>query len=123
MSRRPAPVTDLARERRIRRIVGEVGDLMNADPGLAERTRAMLRGDLDAPDLNPREAPMAETKQPRNVRLPPELLARVDAYAQRLQRENPGVRVTQGAAIRQLLTLALDADDATRKRRSRRSGQ
>ena len=42
-------------------------------------------------------------------RLPPELLTRVDAYAERLQRDTPWATVTRADAVRALLTRALDA--------------
>ena len=41
-------------------------------------------------------------------RLPPDLLARIDAYAERLRQEAPWADVTRAHAVRALLTLALD---------------
>ncbi len=41
-------------------------------------------------------------------RLPPELLARIDAYAERLRAEVPWSNATRADAARALLTYALD---------------
>lgn len=45
-------------------------------------------------------------------RLPADLLKRLDAHAKRLQRRNPGLRVTRADAVRQLLLSALEAEEA-----------
>jgi predicted transcriptional regulator len=42
-------------------------------------------------------------------RLPPDLLKRVDVYAERLQRETPWSTVTRADAVRALPTRALEA--------------
>lgn len=47
------------------------------------------------------------------IRLPPLLLARVDAYTEVLRGRTPGLRVSRQQAIEVLLTRALDADDVT----------
>jgi hypothetical protein len=52
-----------------------------------------------------------EPAQLSAFRLPPELLARVDAYAQRLQEQTPWATVTRSDAVRALLAQALDAVD------------
>lgn len=49
------------------------------------------------------------TKQLTAFRLPPALLARVDAYAARLQGSTPWATVTRADAVRALLGQALDA--------------
>jgi hypothetical protein len=49
-------------------------------------------------------------------RLPPEIVERLDACAKRLQRDQPGFRVTRADALRSLLLKALDEDE----KRSRR---
>ena len=41
-------------------------------------------------------------------RLPVELVGRLDAFAERIQNESPGLRVTRADAARLLLTRALD---------------
>jgi len=41
-------------------------------------------------------------------RLPDDLIGRVDAYAKRLEAEQPGITVTRADAVRALLTRALD---------------
>ena len=48
------------------------------------------------------------------VRLTDALLARVDAYTERLCQERPGITVTRADAVRNLLTEALDAKNKSR---------
>ncbi len=44
------------------------------------------------------------------VRLPVSLVARIDAYAQELSEERPGIHVSRTDAIRVLLLRALESD-------------
>jgi hypothetical protein len=53
-------------------------------------------------------------------RLPPELLARIDAYAERLRAEVPWSNATRADAVRALLTSSLDRLEAEGKGRRRR---
>jgi predicted DNA-binding protein len=48
-------------------------------------------------------------KQQTGIRLPDELFARIDAYAERLRKEQPGLEVNRAMAIRLLITKGLDA--------------
>jgi hypothetical protein len=62
------------------------------------------------------------TKLPKSqeqvaFRLPSELVARVDAYAEAIAATVPGVRITRADAVRALLTKALDEHDDRGKRR------
>lgn len=41
------------------------------------------------------------------IRLPPDLIERIDSYAERLQEKVPGIPITRTAAIRALLEHAL----------------
>lgn len=59
------------------------------------------------------EDTMANTTQ-YTFRLPDELVARLDAYAERLA-EDTGLEVTRADAVKQLLTRGLDAADAPKK--------
>jgi hypothetical protein len=60
---------------------------------------------------------MPKTGRPRSAspkavtafRLPPDLLARIDAYAERLRKEAPWADATRAHAVRALLVQALDA--------------
>jgi len=52
------------------------------------------------------------------IRLPDEMLARIDAFAERLQREQPGLDVNRAVAIRILIARSLQASE-TGKRRKR----
>jgi hypothetical protein len=63
------------------------------------------------------EAMMAdETKDEQMVvRLPGALLARVDAYAERLRREMPGPSWKRSDVVRLLLAKALDESDLPKK--------
>ena len=45
-------------------------------------------------------------------RLPAELVRRLDRYAERLRKEQPGLRATRTDAVRVLLTEALDRKEA-----------
>jgi len=57
-------------------------------------------------------------------RLPPELVARLDAYVDKLTAQNPpGLRVTRGDAARILLTKALDAEGESRPQRGKKSAR
>ena len=47
-------------------------------------------------------------------RLPSVLVDRLDAYAERLRQENPGIRVSRADAVRLLLTRALEAVENVR---------
>lgn len=79
MSARHRPPVDLARARAAEeRLAARVA----ANPALADRTAAMLAGDLPCPDLDEQEAPpMRRSQTPVNVRLPDTMLARLDALA------------------------------------------
>lgn len=80
MSARRRPPVDLARARAAEeRLAARVA----ANPALAERTAAMLAGDLPCPDLDDEQEapPMRRSQTPVNVRLPDTMLARLDALA------------------------------------------
>jgi hypothetical protein len=51
------------------------------------------------------------------IRIPKELLDRIDAHVERLCREIPGLDLTRTDAVKSLLTRALDDIEATEKRR------
>ena len=51
------------------------------------------------------------------VRLPQELLDRLDAYAERMRTEMPGARFKRAEAVRVLLTRSLDESEQKRGRR------
>lgn len=74
---------ELARERRIEAALAELGDILEKNPQLAERTKDMLSGELPCPAL---EEPMSNDAA-LSMRLPNELLERVDALVPVLQRQ------------------------------------
>jgi hypothetical protein len=45
------------------------------------------------------------------IRVPEDLLERIDDYAQRLSEGTPGLTITRADAARMLMTKALDAED------------
>ena len=56
-------------------------------------------------------------KTPTAFRLPPDSIARIDAYAERLRTEAPWSNATRADAARALLTYALDQLEAEMKGR------
>lgn len=54
-------------------------------------------------------------------RLPDTLIERLDAHAERLNRQHPGLEFTRVDAARTLLTMALDEVESADKRRGGRS--
>jgi predicted DNA-binding protein len=66
---------------------------------------------------------MAKDKTPTTqlaIRLPPELIERLDAHAERMNREHPGLGATRTDAVRTLLTAALDRVEAAEPRKGKR---
>lgn len=61
--------------------------------------------------------PEKETTTQLAFRLPDSLVARVDAYAKRLNAATPGLDVTRTDAVRALLTQALDRVETKGKSR------
>ena len=59
--------------------------------------------------MSPLKAPKREAMGLYAFRFPDDLIGRVDAYAKRLEAEQPGISVTRADAVRALLTRALDA--------------
>ena len=100
-------VIDLDRERRIRRHLAKLRGLLDADPGLEARTRAMLAGDVPCPDL---EGPMAHDAVV-NLRLPRALLDRAEALVPALEADVKlqASRVTRAVVIRLALAKGLEA--------------
>lgn len=66
-----------------------------------------------------REEAMADTEQVA-FRLPKALVARLDAYAARLEEEQPGMSFTRTDVVRVLLTKALDATEPPKSKRQKR---
>jgi predicted DNA-binding protein len=48
-------------------------------------------------------------------RLAAEMLKRLDRHARRMERRNPGLRLTRGDAVRELLTRGLDEAEAAER--------
>jgi len=101
--RPPAPV-DLARERRLRALDAEARKLLR-DPALRERTNAWL-ADLEREE---HESMARRETQTVTIRIETEILDRVDAYGERLERVS-GLRVSRNGAIRALLLRGLNAE-------------
>lgn len=60
--------------------------------------------------LSTLEETMAESKKQVAFRLPESLISRIDAFAERCERERPGLSVSRTEALVILLTRALDAE-------------
>jgi hypothetical protein len=66
-----------------------------------------------------RLADLAEKTKQLAIRLEEPLLARIDAYVERLKKERPGIDVNRTDAVRSLLTMALDQLEAPEKKRKK----
>lgn len=66
---------------------------------------------------------MSESTKQVAFRLPESLVARLDAYAEQLSIAQPGIAFTRADAVRLLLTRALDATSAPKKRASTRGAR
>lgn len=90
---------------RVRRALARLDALAAARGDLFDPTAAG-RADLDALTLTLEESMPQDSRVA--FRLPADILERVDRYADKLARENPGMRVSRSDAVRMLLTRALD---------------
>lgn len=104
-ARAVAPVVDLARERRIAGKVAELQDLLDTGAVDADRTRAMLAGELEARPMT--DDPDVST----SIRLPGSLLTRADALAAVLPGP-PGSKLTRSGVIRAALERGLSGLEA-----------
>lgn len=100
-----APVIDLARERRIAAVVAELRDLVDGGAVDADRTRAMLAGELETCPVT--DDPDVST----SIRLPGSLLTRADALAALLPGP-PGSKLTRSGVIRAALERGLSGLEA-----------
>ena len=82
---------DLGRERRLRRLDAGLGELLTRRPDLADRTRAMLAGELPALDLEDR---MGTNDTGVSLRLPTSAVERAAALVEDLAADP----MLQGAA-------------------------
>lgn len=104
-------VVNLARERRIRGLMTDLRRMFAASPGLAQRTGAMLRGELAAPDLE--EEQMVNEMQ-LSVRLPEDLLKRLEKMETKMAKnpELAAFRVSRQSVLRLALMRGLDVLEA-----------
>ena len=96
MSADPPPAVDL---RLVNRALDRVAELLRADPALADRTAAWMRGDLKGDELMP-------LKNGVPVRVPAELLARIDLLLP-LLREDPELTTTGRVSRSSIVRLAV----------------
>ncbi len=80
--------------------------------------------ELTAPTAHDRERTdrMAANEKQVSFRLPADLVDRIDAHAQRMQANAPGMTVTRADVVRMLLTRAIveaEAEQGTKPRRGR----
>ncbi len=62
--------------------------------------------------MSPSKTGRPKSASPKTLtafRLPPDLIARIDGYAERLREQTPWANVTRADAVRALLVQALDA--------------
>ncbi len=100
-----APVVDLARERRIAGKVAELRDLLDTGAVDADRTRAMLAGELEARPVS------TDPDVSTSIRLPGSLLTRADALAAVLP-SPVGVRLNRSGVLRAALERGLSGLEA-----------
>jgi len=113
---------DLDRERRIRRELAELRRLIEGNPRLAERTAAMLRGDLEAPGLE--EPKMNGAEEQVSIRVPEGTQARAEALVPALNEapEFKVLRCTKSAILRLAILRGLEALEAEHLPGGRRRG-
>jgi predicted DNA-binding protein len=56
-------------------------------------------------------------KRQTGIRLPEELYERIDAFAERMQKEQPGLEVNRAMAIRVLITMGLDGAEQKKSKK------
>ena len=109
-------VVDLARERRIRSNMAELGALLQADATLAGRTRITLAGELPCPAME--VEPMADERVSMTLRVPESYLTRADDVLAKLDKLSHGpdplglwdsVRMSRSLVIRAALVLGLES--------------
>jgi len=115
VARELAPVIDLARERRIAAVVAELRDLVDGGAVDADRTRAMLAGELETCPVT--DDPDVST----SIRLPGSLLTRADALAALLPGP-PGSKLTRSGVIRAALERGLSGLEGDAERAVRPAG-
>lgn len=94
---------DLDRERRIRATLDKLDDLMDRNPSLWDRSMAVLAGKLACPDLEKENTTM---DQPISMRLPTEVLERLDALLQYAEKD-PEITIFQKPTRSSMLRLAV----------------
>lgn len=118
--RRPAPVVDLARERRIRARIDELGELLtrrpdvgDCNPDVAALARTVRTGELPAEALEER---MATNDAATQLRVPADVLDRADALIEPLARDPmlraAGRGVSRAMVLRLAVLRGLDALEA-----------
>jgi hypothetical protein len=85
-------------------------------PRGSENRAGWMRTLRGAESMSPKSA---ETGDQVAFRLPAELIARIDRYAERLAASTPGIRYTRTDAVRSLLTRVLDEIEAGDKRKGK----
>ena len=100
---------DLDKERRIKRIIGEIKEMMDNNPALADRTGKMLQGEIPCSELEEPMTPKEDTST--SIRLSRELQARADALMEKIK-DRPEVtafgRVTRSSVLRLALVKGLE---------------
>ena len=114
-------VVNLARERRIRRNMAELADLLSNNPALAERAMGALQGQFDCNGLE--DDDMGKHDAEAMIRMPKEWLERAEALVPAVEKDPAHVlaRVTRAYILRLAILRGLEALEAEHggKRRKR----
>lgn len=122
MTERNDGTADLDRERRIRRELAELRALLDGNPRLAERTAAVLSGQLEAPGLE--ESKMNGAEEQISIRVPKGTQERAEALVPALEPtpEFRLVRCTKSAILRFAILRGLELLEQEHPKGKRRGG-
>jgi hypothetical protein len=121
MTDRPDRPVDLDRERRVAGAVADLRDVLDGNPALRERTRAMLAGALRCPAL---EESMNGADEQMSIRVPEGTQDRAEALIPALDgdAEFRVLRCTKSAILRLAVLRGLDLLESEHPKGKRRSG-
>ena len=115
------PIDDMAIARSLRRL-DEIAARRPEMLGERGTTNVAAWIDTLADDEHEGDMAKAPTKQTQlAIRLPAELIDRLDQHAERMNRDHPGLGATRADAVRTLLTAALDRVEAAEPRKGKRA--
>ena len=112
--------TDLARERRIRALLGALRRSLREHPGGDERLAEALDGTLACPDRE--DDKMVGNEKQTAIRMPEELVARIDALVEKMGSapEFAAYRPTRSAVMRIALARGVEQLEEQYSKKARR---